>query len=159
MGLDATVYCDCFEQGRLLEPPPAGCHLSVSADGTVNCGSDELEVQLAFDQWMLFRACKHENGKLLHHWLGNIALIAVLRQELSCRPESYPLLLGRVLYSGTHAGDYIDVADLEALEKEVALLSRHICQDASHAPYVDDIWKKMKELVECALQVRKPISF
>lgn len=31
MALDAVVYCDCFEKGRLLEPPPGGVRLRVEA--------------------------------------------------------------------------------------------------------------------------------
>jgi hypothetical protein len=81
MGLDAVVYCDCFERGRLREPPPPGCNLSVSDDGSLLCGSEDLEVQLAFDQWQLERACEHELGVLLHHYIGNIALVAALRDE------------------------------------------------------------------------------
>lgn len=36
MGLDATVYCDCFETGRLKELPP-NPSVFVSDDGSLDC--------------------------------------------------------------------------------------------------------------------------
>src|SRR5436309_381829 len=81
MGLDAAVYCDCFERGRLQSPPPPGCTLAVAPDGSLLCGSDDLDVQLAFDRWRQSEACEHEDGYLVSHWIGNIALVASLRAE------------------------------------------------------------------------------
>ena len=78
MGLDAAVYCDCFERGRLQSPPPPGCTLAVAPDGSLLCGSDDLDVQLAFDRWRQSEACEHEDGYLVSHWIGNIALVASL---------------------------------------------------------------------------------
>jgi hypothetical protein len=74
MGLDAGVYCDCFERGRLRSPPPPGCTLSVDDRGLLLCGSDDLGTQIAFDRWQLDQACEHENGLLVQHRIGNIAL-------------------------------------------------------------------------------------
>src|SRR5271170_6153916 len=82
MGPDALVYCDCFEKGRLLEPPPPGSTLTVATDGTLLCVSEELEVQLAFDHWRYDRACAHESGILVHHRIGNAVLVSLLRREL-----------------------------------------------------------------------------
>ena len=64
MGLDAHVCCDCFERGRLRSAPPPGCSLSVCADGSLLCGSDDLDVQIAFDRWQQSEACEHEDGYL-----------------------------------------------------------------------------------------------
>ncbi len=67
MGLDAHVFCDCYERGLLLSAPPPGCSLSVGEDGGLLCNSDDLEVQIAFDKWLGSEACEHLNGYLVSH--------------------------------------------------------------------------------------------
>ncbi len=159
MGLDAVVYCDCFERGRLREPPPPGCNLSVSADGSLLCGSDDLEVQLAFDRWQLERACEHELGVLLHHRIGNIALVAALRAELERQAETFPLLLSKVLYNGTHAGDFLAVEEVKSLPSEVGALQAMSCVQQGMAGLVREFAAQMAALVECSLGVGKPLVF
>jgi len=51
VALDAHGCCDCFERGRLRCPPPPRCDLSVTDDGGLLCGSDDPDVQIAFDRW------------------------------------------------------------------------------------------------------------
>ena len=104
MGLDATVYCNCFEVGRVKEPPP--CTVVVAADGSLDCKSDDLDTDLSFAKWLL-HACEHANGVLLHHRLGNMALVGLVRSELRQDELKFPVLLTKVLYNGTHAGDYL----------------------------------------------------
>src|SRR5437660_3911627 len=85
MSLDACVYCDCFEKGRLREPPPVGVSLRVEPDGSLGRERDDgtLESDLAWDQWRERSACEHPGGALLRHHLGNISLIGFLRSQ-SC---------------------------------------------------------------------------
>src|SRR5437773_8809051 len=106
MGLDATVYCNCFETDRLKELPPDSTIIYVSADGSLDCRSDNMEVLLAFDQWLQNHACEHESGIFIHHRIGNIALVGLLREELRRESNKFPILLEKVLYNGVHAGDY-----------------------------------------------------
>ena len=157
MGLDATVYCNCFELQRLKEAPPCQS-VFVADDGSLDCGSEELNAQLAFDQWRL-NACDHPNGILLHHRIGNLARVGLLRSELSHNPKAFPILLSKVLYSGMHAGDYLLPNDLGDLTSELGHLDRLVCSTSSNQQYVDFFRKQMGELVEAALRVRKPISF
>lgn len=159
MGLDAVVYCDCFEKGRLREPPPTGCLLAVSGDGSLFCNSDDLDVQLAFDQWQSNRACEHEDGILVHHRIGNIALVAALRTQLEQEPHRFPFLLSKVLYSGTHCGDYISAQDATLLRPEIAALADVHCEEPDMQEFMRGFEAQMAELVEIALRVGKPISF
>jgi hypothetical protein len=108
MSLDATVYCNCFENRRLRVPPPFPT-VTVSLDGSLELVSENLEQLMAFDEWLLNRACEHRNGILLHYRLGNLNLTGALREELGRDRESFPVLLNSVLYSGTHAGDYLNL--------------------------------------------------
>lgn len=51
MGLDATVYCDCFEKGRLRTAPMAEWHVYIDDYGGRSARTGALEKDLLFDQW------------------------------------------------------------------------------------------------------------
>jgi hypothetical protein len=159
MGLDATVYCDCYETGRLRESPPNPHLISVAPDGSLDCRSDDLDTLLEFDRWLLERACEHENGVLLHHRIGNLAQVALLRSELNREAGKFPVVLGKVIYSGTHGGDYLTLNDVRLLEGELKQMDGFVCSDKANQEYVEWFRQQMKELAEAALTVGKPISF
>lgn len=159
MGLDATIYCDCFEAGRLREPSPYPGLTSVAPDGSLACSSEDLPTILEFDQWLLKRACKHENGVLLHHHLGNISHVALLHNELARGAERFPILLEKVLYSGAHAGDYLRLDDVRDLQGELKQIDEFVCSDEETQEYVRSLRQQMQELVAAALSIGKPISF
>ncbi len=158
MGLDATVYCNCFETGRLKESAPCP-QVSISADGSLDCGSEDLEKLLAFDQWLLHRACEHPNGVLLHHHIGNLAQVGLLRSELGREVEAFSILLSKVLYSGTHTGDYLLPEDLSNVQAELDRLDKFVSSSERNQEDVDSFRLQMLELVGAALRVGKPISF
>ena len=157
MGLDATVYCNCFEIHRLKQAPPCDS-VFVSDDGSLDCRSEELNALLAFDQWR-FNACEHPSGILLSHRIGNLAQVSLLRGELSRDATAFPILLGKVLCSGMHAGDYLLPNDFGDVVIELERLSRLVCSTPTNQEYVDFFRKQMSELVEVALSIAKPISF
>ncbi len=159
MGLDATVYCDCYEIGKLGEPPPDPTSIYVAPDGSLACRSDDLETLIAFDQWLRERACEHKDGVLLHHYIGNIALVALLREELSERANEFPILLGKVVYDGVHAGDYLSQEDIKNALRELILLSEFTTADDKRQLYVKNFYQQMRVLIESALSAGKPISF
>jgi hypothetical protein len=159
MGLDAVVYCDCFEKGRLKEPPPSGCRLEIDRDGSMLCGSDALDVQMAFDQWRLHRACNHDDGVLVHHRIGNVALVAALRAELERFPGQFPLILSKVVYNGTHCGDFIADQDVQRLRSEVEALADVRYNNPDMEELIREFKSQMSDLVESALRIGKPISF
>ncbi|HEY3965846.1 MAG TPA: hypothetical protein VGM05_14905 [Planctomycetaceae bacterium] len=159
MGLDAVVYCDCLETGRLRELPPPGCEPIVSRDGSLNCRSNELNDQLAFDQWLQSRACEHENGVLLHHFLGNIATVAALRTELQRLPAQFPIMLTKVIYNGVHAGDCLDASQIAGLKSEILALSDFHGSTPDTDQLLRHFESQMVALVECAQRISKPISF
>ena len=156
MGLDATVNCNCFELGLHKEQPP--CTVVVTADGSLDCKSNDLDTQLSFDKWQL-HACEHESGILLHHRIGNIAQVGLLRSELKQDELKFPILLTKVLYNGIHSGDYLTSTDIDDLQLELDNLRSWLCSTPSNQEYIDWFRQQMTELVEAATKVRKPISF
>jgi hypothetical protein len=53
MGLDAFIFCDCYEKGLLREPPPAGVTLCVEPDGSLGREQEDgtFESDLIWDEW------------------------------------------------------------------------------------------------------------
>jgi len=185
MGLDAHVFCDCYEKGRLIKPPPAGISLKVEPDGSLSGDTDgmPLEILIEFDAWREQNACEHRGGTVLHHRLGNIALIALLRSEISREPARFQILLQKVLYNGIHAGDYLPLELFPALEKEVAQLAHFRCHRSRMTMLIQQRWPgfgtrryfllpsskadhflqgfriQMEQLLETGLRFQKPIAF
>lgn len=158
MGLDATVYCDCFERDKLNTPPDPAWRVEVDATGARFAKTAELEHDLAFDQWNC-AACAHDDGVLLHHRLGNISTIGLIRTVLSESAPLFPLILTRVIYSGSHCGDHVPYPLVPELSHEVELLAQVQPREVIAAECVRDFERKLRELIAAAMQVRKPIAF
>src|SRR5438876_4302582 len=99
MGLDAFVFCDCYEKGRLKRKPPKPDLVYVLPNGDLGCRSEDSKVLELFDHWRE-NACNHEAGMIAGDWLGNASSIGGIRDELSRKPRSFPTLLNNVIYSG-----------------------------------------------------------
>jgi hypothetical protein len=158
MSLDATVYCNCFETGALKEQPPVP-NVLVAENGSLEYRSDDLNTLIAFDQWCWHRACEHPSGILLHHRIGNIAQVALLRSELQRDATAFPILLTKVVYNGIHGGDHLTISDIENLAIELERLGRFVCSTKHNQEYVDWFHQQMSELVTAARRVGKPLSF
>jgi hypothetical protein len=183
VALDACVYCDCFERGRLVNPPPFGIEPMLDKDGSLSFETADDSLWVTFENWRSSEACEHARMKLVDHRLGNIALVALLRAELSRDAESYPLLLGNVLYNGIHCGDFLPLEILPEVRDEVDRISRHMVEKSNLLRRLQNIWpsigrgsrwqapsertslylqyfqKQMIELIDAAMIVGKPICF
>jgi hypothetical protein len=156
MGLDAVVYCSCFEQEKVRSPPPAPA--VVDTTGAVEAATTDADQLARFDRWRM-DSCNHEDGVLIHHYLGNIALVAVLRERLESMPQRFPLLLSRVLYNGTHAGDHLPVSLLASIADEVGAIDLVPPQNADEEQRLKHFQLQMLELLKAARDLGKPICF
>jgi len=87
--------------------------------------------------------------------IGNIALVAFLRDEVEKIGKStFPIVLGKVLYSGTPCGDAIPARDVAALSRELKSFERH-----QLTRELGDFVVDMKELCEASLATGNPIVF
>jgi hypothetical protein len=115
--------------------------------------------QNAFYDW-LKNACDHAPMvELVWHRLGNVARIGFVRSLLSASAEQFPVLLNRVVYDGTHAGDSLGIGDVQQLLAEVDHLRRVHAQDHSGEEIIREVERQIMELVEAAQRLRKPIVF
>lgn len=103
MGLDATVYLkrefiDAAHPDALrLDEDTGEVYYPVEANLHDDFVSEAIEVRL-----------------------GNIAEIAGLRNELCQGDGGVPIICEKVLYNGSHAGDKIDITEIDVLAEEVA---------------------------------------
>ena len=110
MSLDATVY-------RNMANLPA--HLRERVIVTNNAG--ELDWRDLADE-SVFGSNKLE---ACHERIGNIGLVAILREEIaSAFGHKSSLLSTRVVYNGIHAGDFIAAGEIENLSQEIEALDR-----------------------------------
>lgn len=91
-------------------------------------------------------------------WIGNIAGVAELREEMrTITNEQDSLLLKKFLCSGTHSGDVIELALLPALKHEVhGLLDR---RDMKISKNLNSVLHGILELIETAKRESNPIVF
>ena len=103
--------------------------------------------------------CAYE---VLHVRIGNgtmVAYLAVLVEGLPDGPARFPLILTRVLYSGTHCGDQIDVGDIEALRREVEALPVDLPEDVIEGGLCALFKAKLLALCDAALTLGTSIHF
>jgi hypothetical protein len=158
MGLDAFVFCSCYEKGRLKRPPPHPELVHVLPNGDLDCRTEDDKILQRFDHWRE-KACSHASGMVAGCWLGNAAHIARIRQELAAQHRRYPVLLRKVLYSGTHCGDHLTLKTVAKLRTELCLLKTHRSLNKELDRAIQLIRKQLQRLVRASIKVHKPIAF
>ena len=157
MGVHASVYCNCYETGRLRIQPPRPDLIYVEDNGCLSTRG--LEDFKRFYAWLEGQPCDHEMGVAVFHPIGNIARVSFLREQLQKERDSFPLILSKVLYDGTHGGDFIPVEVVEDMRTEIAKLHHVHLVDPVEEGMFRLFEDQITELVRCSLEMRKPISF
>jgi hypothetical protein len=158
MALDAFVYCDCFERDNLRCDPPRGMTLRVAPNGDLTCDAPDDSSWHAFNAWKLAKACLHHGMILVRHRLGSDAAVDVIRTELQKDALRFPILLEKVVYSGTHTCDWLPLQSLPRLTEEL----KHLNADHSDSKRADAVrlFKiQIAELIIAAQLAQKPICF
>jgi hypothetical protein len=162
MSLNAIVYCDCVERQRLRVPHPRPELLFIDDTGYPDIRSDDPHDEALHDQWEAQKPCLHEHFHLVEHWLGNVASVGEIRQKLKQLSENpsteYPILTSKVVYSGSHSGDFLAGEEVVRLKDEVARL-RKMVEASADASQWNDFLLKLEDLVDGSVSVNKPISF
>jgi hypothetical protein len=160
MGLNAWVYCDCYETGKAKAPPQPDLVYVDPESGSV---SFRWEAEGA-DQHGFYdsraSACEHGPiGQLVSHRLGNILSIGYLRGRFDEAPEQFPTILAKVVYSGSHGGDVLTQADIEQVESELSAMPTLYRSDDCYQHLWHEFKRQMLELIQAAKSVSKPIVF
>jgi hypothetical protein len=158
MSLDAFVRCTCIRDGR-AKPHPFPKRLTWDESGSPSLTGDPSDEEWEeHDRWVQ-GSCEHE-GYLAAESLGNITRAQHLRgflRGLQGKPgPRFPVLLNKVVYDGTHTGDWIPTEESPALlrEVEIVLASSDILT-AGEKEFFDS----MKRLCEASIATRNPIMF
>lgn len=159
MALDAYVRCSCIREGKAKKPHPLPGRLvwdEMNAP-SLNGEPDDDDWE-AHDAWVQ-EACEHE-GFLVSEFLGNITRVKNVRDFLKGLQGSpgpkFSILLKRVVYDGTHTGDFVPVKLTPALLKEVNLVlaSSDILTQGEK-----EFFESMKRLCEASVETGNPIAF
>src|SRR5438105_8441462 len=158
MGLDTHLRFSVILDVR-AKPHPFPDRLSFDETGepflTGDPSEDELE---AHDRWCA-ESCEH-GGYLLSLPLGNITRVGHLRTFLHGLEGNpglrFPILLNKVIYDGTHAGDWIasDMAAAVVKEVDTVLHSRDSLA-SSQMEFIEN----MQRLCEASVETGNPIMF
>lgn len=144
MGLDATVYRNprnlpeyLRERVTVVEPESGEIDFRDAADDRV-FGSSKL--------------------KAWHEYIGNIAMVAFLREEIAkAFGNQESLLSKKVVYSGSHAGDYIPFSEIDLLSREIDDLEK--ITTISLAPELANFITQMRDLIAAANREGNRIIF
>ncbi len=143
MGLDATVY-------RNRKNLPAHLRDKVTSDAE----SGAINVRDAADD-RLFNSSQLE---ACHERIGNIAFVAFIREEIAKAFGHQESLLSRkVVYSGSHAGDFIAFSEIDQLKHEIDELDK-ITSSSRSAELVTFI-EQMRKLILAAIREENGIVF
>lgn len=143
MGLDATVY-------RNLKNLPAYIRERV----TVDPDSGEISL-LDCAGYSVFDLSK---AKAWHEHLGNIALVAFIREEIADHFGNRECLLSKkVVYNGIHGGDHIPFSQVGLLSQEVDELEK--ITSGSRSPELANFIAQMRNLIAAANRERNGIVF
>ncbi|HEY1800307.1 MAG TPA: hypothetical protein VGG46_05165 [Terriglobales bacterium] len=142
MGLDACVYKN-----------KANLPFDVDALGA---SFDPATGEYFFEDVELDRKYPHEAFKAISRRLGNIAAIAELREELAGVLDNNSVVMSKVIYSGSHAGDFLPLALLASLESELSAINEY---QKHGSELITEFVANMRELIAAARREGNPIVF
>lgn len=157
MGLDATVRCTCFEEGKLKPGPVPMEDLYVDEEGYVSSKKltrayKELdyrrfraryhELEWEFEDWHM-HCCEHEDMDYCHEWVSNWAGCAEFRSlvdEVGGEQE-FPLLSALLpdCNGGTYPAEKAEatLAELDRFIKKISTIDEWVLCDLETD---DEIW-------------------
>jgi len=158
MSLDGYVRCNCIREGK-AKPHPLPDRLTWDESSAPSLAGDPSEEEWeAHEEWVQ-NSCEHQ-GFLASEFLGNITRVRNVRdflKGLQGNPgPKFPILLKRVVYDGTHTGDWVPAKQTLSLMKEVDMMlaSRDIL-----TPGEKEFFESMKRLCEASITTGNPIGF
>jgi hypothetical protein len=167
VGLDAVVFCNCVEKKRLRVPHPYPQLLYIDANGSPEIDSDDSAKMEEHYEWMELPPCKHSGMQFCGATLGNAGGIHFLKARfqavLKAKRLKCPVLMRRVLYSGTHTGDHLTVAQVAKLAAELKGLQKIDFKElgvlTEDLRYIKQMLKELEQVVQAAEKLGKPIAF
>src|ERR1043165_8257441 len=92
---------------------------------------------------------------VIHRRLGNASLIGWISQEVIPLVGTDSILFRKVLFSGSHSGDCIELDELETLESEISCVK----SNQGNSLEVDRFLSDLNDLIIAARKHSAPILF
>jgi hypothetical protein len=163
MELEAFVYCDCVEKKRLRIPHPHPRLLYISSNGCPKVRTKDPALMREHTDWKESNPCtrrSHEGLIIAGYTLENAWWITQILEVSPKGRSRYPVLLGKVFYSSTHACDHLTVAQVRRLATELKKLRQHLRDFSSvEREFLLPTMKALAQLVKVSLKIKKPIAF
>jgi hypothetical protein len=115
---------------------------------------------LVHDKWF-DSSCLHE-GYAAVEWLGNMSSIAEIREILKRRKsgeDDFQVLLGKVVYSGTHCGDHLPIAGVLRLQQEIGKAKGIQLPDGNSRMNFQQFVRSIETLCKTSIETGNPIVF
>jgi hypothetical protein len=159
MSLDGYVRCSCIRDGKVKVPHPFPDRFVLDESSAPLLSGHPTDKEWeAHEEWVQ-ESCEHQ-GFLASEFLGNITRVKNVRDFLKGLQGSpgpkFPILLKKVVYDGTHTGDWLPAKQTPGLIKEVDLVlgSKDILTEGER-----EFFESMKRLCEASLATGNPIVF
>ena len=165
--MDAVVFCNCVETGRLRVPHPFPRQLYALKNGRPAIRSVDVAKIEKHIAWTELPPCRHEDMMVDGCSLGNAGGVGVIYKVLSRAEQppkiKFPILLNKVFYSGTHCMDFLTLTQIRKLDVELKQLRKlkltGLGFATSEVEWVSGILVNLTRLVRVAQKVGKPIAF
>ena len=145
MGLDAVVY-------RHIN------NLEIDRADKEKALIDEERGEVYFEDPEMARKYGHRPFIAIEKRLGNIAAIGAIDQEIVSVIGGAPSTMHeKVLYSGSHCGDFIAYDELDQVDAEIAMIKK--LSAGVRTPLLDGFLSDMTDLVKAAKEQKQPIVF
>ena len=157
MKLQAYVFCDCFEQGRVKRPPPDPEIVGVPTNGDIWLSSPHASPISGIPNWR-YRAC-HHHGSITGGLLGHRLPLEVLHNAMLPHRRTFPIFVRKVLGCKPHTRfSHLTLKQVEQLQTELVRMKKLHLADRKCENELQYYRGQMKQLVRAALKFQQPIA-
>ena len=160
----AYLYCDCYQKGKLKEPPPRPDLIYIDKSGKPAWLSEDPDVRKEFNEWARDKACEHDYFILKEVMVGYSSMIDYYHKALFDADDGY-INLGSVYFFnlisrviGRYFGYITEGTELIDIRIELELLHDFECPDPDWDYHLKCFRENMIDLVDTALLMGKPIE-
>ena len=158
MKLQAYVFCNCFEQGRVKRPPPNPEIVGVLTNGDNRCFRPTPAQYQAYESWRL-NACRHKYGTVTGGELGHRLPREVLHRAMLPHRRIFPIFVRKVLGCKPHTRfSHLTLKQVAKLQVELTRFKNFHLADRKFDKELQYYRGQMKQLVRAALKFQQPIA-
>lgn len=158
MKLQAYVFCDCYEHGRLRCQPPNPEIVAVLPNGDLGYYNATRKQHAAFVAWRS-HACRHTEGVVLGGQLGQRLPRKALHRAMSPHKRYFPIFVGKILGCKPHThNSHLNINQVKKLQAELARLKNFHLPESKLDRELQCYYGQIKQLVRAAIRIHKPIA-